>query len=516
MNRTDEKTRSPLGSPLLPAVAYGLFLLCTSTILWGGHLALFENPEASSWFAASYFACMLALPLGFASAAIFAYIKPSARAWRSIPVALCLALLSGVLLIARTRIENNWLTDIAIGGLFGFSGALFFCNLQEIVASRKVFDCGIIVFLAAAISATGGLLAEATGNMASWASVFVFIPVVSMLCMHAQQSPTHLKHPMFQTIPKHNNVKLKNALDDLWRPFLCVSFSAFLIGIIRADGMIDGGMLEKMNNSNMLGLIVASIVLLAFWRSIYEKALLSKLHMIMFPLIATAFLLLPFLSATSRDVFASFAFTVFSITSSLMVVSCARTARMYAVSPILVYGTFASLVYLSLACGALISFFLGGLHNTETLWLFAIALVAIYILSMALTVGKRPFNRARQKNQSSVTQAIEQTDAFANNSPTSNSAIKKPEKKVLSGNPSSTFAEPSLDDRCAGIAQTYSLTPREAQVMTLLAHGRDVAFMSDELTLSKNTVRTHVKNVFAKTNVHSKQELIDLVYLFEL
>ena len=44
---------------------------------------------------------------------------------------------------------------------------------------------------------------------------------------------------------------------------------------------------------------------------------------------------------------------------------------------------------------------------------------------------------------------------------------------------------------------------------------RDVAFIAEELTLSKNTVRTHTKGVFSKMGVHSKQELIDVVYLYE-
>lgn len=35
--------------------------------------------------------------------------------------------------------------------------------------------------------------------------------------------------------------------------------------------------------------------------------------------------------------------------------------------------------------------------------------------------------------------------------------------------------------------------------------------MEDRLCLSRNTVKTHVKRVYAKTGVHGKQELIDLV-----
>ena len=61
----------------------------------------------------------------------------------------------------------------------------------------------------------------------------------------------------------------------------------------------------------------------------------------------------------------------------------------------------------------------------------------------------------------------------------------------------------------------YRLSRREADVLDLLARGRDVPYIAEELVISKNTVRSHIKSIFAKTGVHSRQELIDLVELVE-
>ena len=44
-----------------------------------------------------------------------------------------------------------------------------------------------------------------------------------------------------------------------------------------------------------------------------------------------------------------------------------------------------------------------------------------------------------------------------------------------------------------------------------LARGRSQAYIRDALFLSKNTVATHTRRLYAKLGVHSKQELIDLV-----
>lgn len=64
---------------------------------------------------------------------------------------------------------------------------------------------------------------------------------------------------------------------------------------------------------------------------------------------------------------------------------------------------------------------------------------------------------------------------------------------------------------CEKVAQEHGLTPRETEILGLMAMGRSATYMAEELTLSHNTVRTHIKHVYEKLNIHSKQELIDLV-----
>ena len=76
-----------------------------------------------------------------------------------------------------------------------------------------------------------------------------------------------------------------------------------------------------------------------------------------------------------------------------------------------------------------------------------------------------------------------------------------------------SVAEPS-DPIAAGVAcvaARYQLSPREAEVCEYLARGRSQTYIREALFLSKNTVATHVRRIYTKLDVHSKQELIDLV-----
>lgn len=68
-----------------------------------------------------------------------------------------------------------------------------------------------------------------------------------------------------------------------------------------------------------------------------------------------------------------------------------------------------------------------------------------------------------------------------------------------------------LDRACDELAGECGLTEREREVLGMLARGHNGYHIRDELTLSYNTVKTHVKRIYRKLDVHSQQELIDLV-----
>ncbi len=68
-----------------------------------------------------------------------------------------------------------------------------------------------------------------------------------------------------------------------------------------------------------------------------------------------------------------------------------------------------------------------------------------------------------------------------------------------------------IEARCAALAQQYGLTGRESEVFCLLARGNNAARISQELAITKNTLKYHVRHIYEKCAVHSQQELIDLL-----
>ena len=53
--------------------------------------------------------------------------------------------------------------------------------------------------------------------------------------------------------------------------------------------------------------------------------------------------------------------------------------------------------------------------------------------------------------------------------------------------------------------------PRETEIFLLLAKGRSIPRIADELVLANSTVTTHVRGLYRKLDVHNRQELLDFV-----
>ena len=67
---------------------------------------------------------------------------------------------------------------------------------------------------------------------------------------------------------------------------------------------------------------------------------------------------------------------------------------------------------------------------------------------------------------------------------------------------------------CTQIAKLYQLSPRETEIFFLIAKGRNADYVQQNLVISMHTAKTHIANIYRKLEVHSSQELLDLVEAF--
>ena len=59
------------------------------------------------------------------------------------------------------------------------------------------------------------------------------------------------------------------------------------------------------------------------------------------------------------------------------------------------------------------------------------------------------------------------------------------------------------------------LTSRERDIFALFAEGRSAPYIAEMLVLSENTVKTHLRHIYTKCNLHNRQDLLDAIEAFK-
>jgi DNA-binding CsgD family transcriptional regulator len=140
----------------------------------------------------------------------------------------------------------------------------------------------------------------------------------------------------------------------------------------------------------------------------------------------------------------------------------------------------------------------------------ALCLGALYFASICWQLFRGRPSQAQAREKGSAGEPSQRATAARVAPLKQTEILPKPDYSVLAGIEGGD-ASSALLAYCQELAQDHGLTPREAEILGLIAMGRSAKYIAEELVISLNTTRTHVKHVYEKLNIHAKQELIDLV-----
>lgn len=65
--------------------------------------------------------------------------------------------------------------------------------------------------------------------------------------------------------------------------------------------------------------------------------------------------------------------------------------------------------------------------------------------------------------------------------------------------------------RCENLAASFSLSPREKEIVSYLGRGHTCSYIAKTLVISESTVYTHSRNIYRKVGIQSKEELIQIL-----
>lgn len=65
--------------------------------------------------------------------------------------------------------------------------------------------------------------------------------------------------------------------------------------------------------------------------------------------------------------------------------------------------------------------------------------------------------------------------------------------------------------RCNLFAKEIGLSPRQTEVLVLLSRGYNTKYIEERLVISNHTAKSHIYHIYQKADVHSKQEIIEMI-----
>ena len=522
---TAREVKSISTSLLVSSIGFALFLTINATQVWGGLFPFlpqsFQTEQVTLVF---YLGQSIAFALAFLASTVGSYYFPEGASHMLVGVATALVMAGSVLTIAAMYVPTATMVLVFAGGvLSGVGSAAFFMLWQRYFASLEQDECnnGLLVgtILGAVFYFALYLIPTA---LTAFLIPTVLLPV-GALCLAISVRHMDFDQPMFQDIPREHPQVYRRLGRDLWRAAVSIAAIGFSCGLARGVAVSDVSIGNLVNVVSMTGSLAAAAILLLLSRSFSIRFGLNRIFRLVFPVVMVATLVFPFLQDVGLGLFAGLIYLVFSLIVLVMMMQSAQICRDRGVNPVFVYGFFGVAIYTAQSIGFLMGWIAEtatGLALGETAMLSLAAAFAMGMALFAINHGfaMRPFAVQRENEVEFIIPERKRVRMQAASSKEGlEQASSQPQrtKRLLPEADEATVTD-RLSKQCLVARAQFGLSTREAEVMELIARGRTVAAIAEELFISENTVRTHSKHIYTKLDIHSKGELSQLLDTMDL
>lgn len=469
------------------AVGAGFSCAAVKTFLSGGPAGALTEPGTLAFGVG---VCAAAALFGLAAAAVIAFAHalegaPQVGAARVLSwnrTGSVLLVLACVAALAQPMLGlTQWPVAAAVGAVGGLGvlalamswGALFCCDepLPSLAVAAVAFAIGQVVDAIAALALDPGMhyasvtVFAALGNLL-FATAFAHRPQCSR-SEHAEESLD------FDAV----RAQIVSAAKMLWMPLAGAALMVFIFGLTW-DPVISGedrfGVVEHLGAFRMMGGLLGAAAVFAFAAPGGGSSRLRMMHGTLLPAAVAIILALPVVEVAEESAvslafqvlqYAGFAIIQLSVWSAMM-----ATARGLRLHPAAVFAASVSVFAVAGLLGLVVIHAIG-LGGKD----LCVVLLAVYMALIAASFA--------------LETRIERTARVADE----------------------VRPEAFIRRRCEELRESFGISPREVEVLFYLGRGYSHTYIARKLFVSENTVRTHVRHIYAKLGVGTREELLDLI-----
>lgn len=412
--------------------------------------------------------------------------------------AMVLALLACALLhrVTTPLFRKRALLWIPVGAVSVGSAANFAClaapEFASLAAAPAAILCGIgiafliliwselyaclspyqvAVYYAASILFGAAVIFVCRGFIVSYLSVTATIlPLLSMGC--ALQG--------FKEVPPEQLPTRKKTSAPLpWTPIALMSLYAF------AYGLRENELTAVMGPMSSLGVVLASSIVLVGIIGFRDRFDLDVMQRVALPTMVCSLIFVSaynYVGTVFANLCASLSYTAFSI---LIFCILCNLSRRLGFSAVMLFGLERGIRAIFSLLGRLTDNVVIGLYGHTVLSDLIVAVtISALVIAFALILWKMPNRRD-----------LWHVPAFDEGS------------SEKSGDPDASSEEEELAVACALVRKRYDLTPREEDVLLLLVHGKSIAEVAQTLVIAKGTAKVHVRHIYEKLGIHTRDKL---------
>ena len=283
-------------------------------------------------------------------------------------------------------------------------------------------------------------------------------------------------------------------------PLLGIALSSFVIGIAPTtvlNGLVDTQVL----GSIAAGVVVAIACGIASHGHIPAAAFAQRL---LIPIAAALVMALCMFPGASSDAQIVAAYTLFSIVGAIALAmgSGISNAREFPRDLVFstIIGTYCLTAVLGLALGSQLSD--ASIYHSGIVMALTAAYGVFTVANACLHAQRGSSNDMSDEDLLSL--SGDDTAGVAQGG-----ASDSAHADETSDNPASALP---VVARVMLLADRFALTPRETEIVQILARGHGCSYVAETLLISKSTVYTHVRNVYRKLDVSCHDELIARIY----
>lgn len=375
------------------------------------------------------------------------------------------------------------LLGVAFGAGFMLLATAWGALFARLEPENLLFNSALAVILAAVLHVAASFLSPSVAGIAFMAcSLFASCA----LLMVARAKTVDAAGPMEQVAPtqepetsNERRDRLRKALAILWMPVVGACITCFIFGLTwdpivssEQTRLIDPlGPWKSLVGPLLIGAIVAVLAVREA-----NSSPLRLLNQAVYPVAVALLLALPVIDASTAAVAAvvdvltqaSFGVIVLAIWCSM-----ASAARRVPLAPAFVFPACFALLALSFVGGLCSIAIIGTAGRT-----ICLVILTVYLALIAVSFAQG--NKSQKEGRTEPRSAASDSRNY-------------------------------IHRCCDKLAGEHGLSPREREVLYYLGRGYNHGYVAEKLYISENTVRTHVRHIYGKLDVGSREELLALI-----